>query len=88
MIAFINEHRAVHGVEPICKVLPIAPSTYRLLAARRGSGRTGDAGRSRTPVARDGGGRAISSVVMPAGQRTAGRDIDPTGMAEPGQAPG
>ena len=28
MIAFIDEHRAVHGVEPICKVLPIAPSTY------------------------------------------------------------
>jgi putative transposase len=28
MIAFIDEHRAVHGVEPICRVLPIAPSTY------------------------------------------------------------
>ena len=26
MIAFIDEHRAVHGVEPICRVLPIAPS--------------------------------------------------------------
>ena len=29
MIAFIDEHRAVHGVEPICKVLPIALSTYQ-----------------------------------------------------------
>ncbi len=29
MIAFIDDHREVHGVEPICKVLPIAPSTYR-----------------------------------------------------------
>jgi putative transposase len=28
MIAFIDDHRAVYGVEPICKVLPIAPSTY------------------------------------------------------------
>jgi putative transposase len=28
MVAFIDEHRAVYGVEPICKVLPIAPSTY------------------------------------------------------------
>jgi len=28
MTAFINYHRNVHGVEPICKVLPIAPSTY------------------------------------------------------------
>jgi putative transposase len=34
MIAFIDEHRAVHGVEPICRVLPIAPSTYRAHAAR------------------------------------------------------
>jgi len=28
MIAFIDEHRGAYGVEPICKVLPIAPSTY------------------------------------------------------------
>jgi transposase InsO family protein len=28
MIAFIDSHRAVYGVEPICRVLPIAPSTY------------------------------------------------------------
>ena len=34
MIAFIDEQRAVHGVEPICKVLPIAPSTYHSHAAR------------------------------------------------------
>src|SRR4051812_33594835 len=35
MIAFIDEHRAVHEVEPICRVLPIAPSTYHAHAARR-----------------------------------------------------
>jgi putative transposase len=35
MIAFIDEHRALHGVEPICRVLPIAPSTYYAHAARR-----------------------------------------------------
>ena len=35
MIAFIDEHRAIHGVEPICKVLPIAPSIYHSHAARR-----------------------------------------------------
>ena len=28
MIAFIDDHRQAYGVEPICKVLPIAPSTY------------------------------------------------------------
>jgi putative transposase len=35
MIAFIDEHRARHGVEPICRVLPIARSTYHAHAARR-----------------------------------------------------
>lgn len=35
MIAFIDAHRDVYGVEPICKVLPIAPSTYRAHAAQR-----------------------------------------------------
>jgi transposase InsO family protein len=28
MISFIDDHRSAHGVESICKVLPIAPSTY------------------------------------------------------------
>jgi hypothetical protein len=35
MIAFIDNHRGAYGVEPICKVLPIAPSTYHARAARR-----------------------------------------------------
>jgi putative transposase len=35
MKAFIDDHRDAYGVEPICKVLPIAPSTYYLHAARR-----------------------------------------------------
>jgi len=28
MVQFVNEHRGEYGVEPICAVLPIAPSTY------------------------------------------------------------
>jgi transposase InsO family protein len=28
MVAFIDEHRKAYGVEPICRVLPIASSTY------------------------------------------------------------
>ncbi len=28
MVAFIDDHRSVYGVEPICRILPIAPSTY------------------------------------------------------------
>lgn len=35
MKAFIDDHRADYGVEPICKVLPIAPSTYYAHAARK-----------------------------------------------------
>ncbi len=35
MIRFIDDHREVDGVEPICRVLPIGPSTGYLHAARR-----------------------------------------------------
>ncbi len=35
MIAFIDDYRAAYGVEPICGVLPIAPSTYYAHVARR-----------------------------------------------------
>jgi putative transposase len=35
MIAFIDDHRQAHGVESICKVLPIAPSTYHAHIAKR-----------------------------------------------------
>jgi putative transposase len=34
MIAFIDQSREVYGVEPIARVLPIAPSTYYEHAAR------------------------------------------------------
>ena len=34
MNAFIDEHRAAHGVEPICSALQVAPSAYRRHAAR------------------------------------------------------
>ena len=35
MIAFIDDHRQAYGVEPICKILPIAPSTYHAHVAKR-----------------------------------------------------
>jgi transposase InsO family protein len=34
MVAFIDAHRETYGVEPICSVLPIAPSTYHLHKAQ------------------------------------------------------
>ncbi len=35
MIAFIDDHRSAYGVEPICRVLPIAPSSYHAQVAQR-----------------------------------------------------
>jgi transposase InsO family protein len=35
MVAFIDAHRGSYGVEPICAVLPIAPSTYYEQKARQ-----------------------------------------------------
>ena len=35
MVDFIDAHRVEYGVEPICEVLPIAPSTYYEHAVRR-----------------------------------------------------
>jgi len=34
MVSFIDEHRGQYGVEPICRVLPIAPSMYYEMKAR------------------------------------------------------
>ena len=43
MIAFIKDHRGAHGVEPICRVLQIAPSTfYERLAIERDPSRASD----------------------------------------------
>lgn len=35
MTSFIDVHRGEYGVEPICRVLPIAPSTYHERVAQR-----------------------------------------------------
>ncbi len=34
MVSFVDEHRDEYGVEPMCSVLPIAPSTYYERRAR------------------------------------------------------
>ena len=52
MIAFIDDHRDAHGVEPICRVLPIAPSTYHAHAARRADPDTAPARTRRDGVLR------------------------------------
>ena len=53
MIAFIDDHREAHGVEPICEVLPIAPSTYRAHAATRRDPAKGSARARRDAVLRE-----------------------------------
>jgi putative transposase len=35
MVSFIDQHRDRYGVEPICALLPIAPSTYFLRKAQQ-----------------------------------------------------
>ena len=35
MVSFIDDHRDEYGVEPICEMLPIAPSTFYEHMARR-----------------------------------------------------
>jgi hypothetical protein len=48
MVAFVNAHRDQYGVEPICAVLPMAPSTYYLH-----QGRSVDPSRRSTRAQRD-----------------------------------
>ena len=67
MVAFIDAHREEYGVEPICAVLPIAPSTYYLHKQPGGSS-SESAGRMTAGVA---AGQVRISV-------RDGRPIEPT----------
>ena len=50
MIAFVDDHCEVYGVEPICRVLPIAPSAYRAHAAQRADPAKASARRQRDQI--------------------------------------
>jgi putative transposase len=52
MIAFIHGHKDRFGVEPICRVLPIAPSTYHNANHRPGSARAVRDGELKAKIAR------------------------------------
>lgn len=39
MIRFVDDHKEAHGVEPICQVLEVAPSTYYAAISREPSAR-------------------------------------------------
>jgi hypothetical protein len=81
MIAFIDENRDEYGVEPICRTLTIAPSTYYEHDARR---RRPEA----SPMSQvEGLGRLVRKTpltgwqderrsALPAGHETAGSSIN------------
>ena len=52
MVSFIDAHREAYGVEPICKELPIAPSTYYECKAREAGGSPAPARTRRDAVLR------------------------------------
>ena len=52
MISFVDAYRDEHGVEPVCRVLQIAPSTYHAHAARRAKPETAPARVKRDAVLR------------------------------------
>jgi putative transposase len=66
-VTFIDQHRATYGVEPICRVVPIAPSTYfrRKLLAR-------DPARRSTRAVSDGVLRAIIRQIWDENHRVYG----------------
>src|SRR5690606_13801187 len=53
MVAFIDAYRERYGVEPICSVLPIAPSTYYACKARERDPSLGSARARREAVLRE-----------------------------------
>ena len=52
MIAYIDEFKHGYGVEPICRVLPIAPSTYYVASCRPASAQAGRDAKLKAEIAR------------------------------------
>ena len=65
MTSFIDAHRGQYGVEPICRELPIAPSTYYESKAR-------DADRSRLPARAHRDAELREHIARVCGRRTTG----------------
>tara|TARA_R110000751_G_scaffold76678_1_gene154574 strand:+ start:715 stop:984 length:270 start_codon:yes stop_codon:yes gene_type:complete len=83
MIAFIDDHRAEHGVEPICRVLPIAPSTYYdHVAKRRDPARRSDRAR-RDDELRPQIDRVFDENCRVYGVRKIWRQMQPRGRTSP-----
>jgi putative transposase len=80
MKAFIDQHRDAYGVEPICRVLPIAPSTYREHAARKADPSRAPAREQRDAVLREEIRRVWNANFQVYGVRKVWRQLSREGM--------
>jgi len=81
MAAFIDAQRETYGVEPICKVLPIAPSTYHASAARRANPERESARAKRDAVLRERIERVWRENLQVYGVRKVWRQLKRAGVA-------
>jgi putative transposase len=80
MKAFIDQHRDAYGVEPICRVLAIAPSTYREHAARKADPSRAPAREQRDAVLREEIRRVWNANFQVYGVRKVWRQLSREGM--------
>ena len=83
MVAFIDAHRDGYGVEPICAVLPIAPSTYYEAKARERDPRRLPARTQRDATLREAIGRVWRTNRGVYGVRKVWRQLKREGVAVP-----
>ena len=76
MVAFIDDHREEYGVEPICNVLPIAPSTYYHHKAREADPSLRPARAQRDAQLRDEIGRVWKENLQVYGVRKVWRQLN------------
>jgi putative transposase len=81
MIAFIDDHRAVCGVEPICRVPPIAPSAYHAHLARRADPETQSCRAKRDAALKDEIRRVFDENFRAYGVRKVWRQLAREGIA-------
>jgi len=84
MVAFIDHHRDTYGVEPICAVLPIAPSTYFLWKAQQHDPTTRSARHRRDDDLRAAIQRVWTTTSRSTGRGRCGSSFDGRGRLSPG----
>ena len=80
-MSFIGDHRSEYGVEPICSVLPIAPSTYYEHEARRANPDVRPARATRDAVLRERIARVWRENFQVYGVRKVWRQLTRDGVA-------